>query len=107
MLPRWQTFSPRIDSWVLARRRFEIISQDCFSVAIYPGLIGRNYSRGVVALYGATGGMMDGESDSRMWSLWSLNRVVSENSRYERPYIRLILLLRGLSGEVCGKPTSS
>ena len=49
--------------------------------------IGRKYSRDVVALYCATGGMTDGESDSRVWSLWSLKRVVSENSRYDRPYI--------------------
>ena len=48
---------------------------------------GRKYSRDVVALYRATGGMAEGESDSHVWSLWSLARVVSENSRHERPYI--------------------
>jgi hypothetical protein len=48
---------------------------------------GRKYSRDVVALYRATGGMAEGESDSHAWSLWSLARVASENSRYERPYI--------------------
>jgi len=37
MLPRWQIFSPQIDVWVLAYRRFEIISQDCFIAAIYSG----------------------------------------------------------------------
>ncbi len=49
--------------------------------------IGRKYSRDVVALYCATGGMTDGETDSRFWSLWPLDRVVSENSSYDRPYI--------------------
>jgi hypothetical protein len=48
---------------------------------------GRKYSRDVVALYCATGGMTDGEMDSRVWSLWALDRVVSENSHYDRPYI--------------------
>jgi hypothetical protein len=49
--------------------------------------IGRPYSRDVVALYRATGGMGEGESDSHMWSLWSMERVVSENSRYDRAHI--------------------
>ena len=48
---------------------------------------GRKYSRDVVALYCAIGGMPDGESDSHVWSLWSLDRVISETSRYDRPYI--------------------
>jgi hypothetical protein len=48
---------------------------------------GRRCSRDVVALYCATGGMAEGESDSHVWSLWPLARVVLENSRYERPYI--------------------
>jgi hypothetical protein len=51
------------------------------------GAVGRPYSSDVVALYCATGGMEEGESDSHMWSLWSLERVVTENSRYKRPYI--------------------
>jgi hypothetical protein len=49
--------------------------------------IGRKYARDVIALYSATGGMADGESDSHMWSLWSLDQIVAENSRYDRPYI--------------------
>jgi hypothetical protein len=49
--------------------------------------IGRKYSRDVVALYCAVGGMVDGESDSHVWSLWSLDRVISETSRYDRPDI--------------------
>ena len=49
--------------------------------------IGRKYSRDVIALYSATGGMKDGESDSHLWSLWPLARILSENPRYERPYI--------------------
>ena len=48
---------------------------------------GRRYSSDVVALYCATGGMPDGESDTRMWSLWSLEQVVSENSNYGRPHL--------------------
>ena len=31
--------------------------------------------------------MEDGESDSHLWSLWSLDTVISETSRYSRPYI--------------------
>ncbi len=49
--------------------------------------IGRQYSYDVIALYCATGGMKENESDSRMWSLWSLEQVVPEISNYERPYI--------------------
>jgi hypothetical protein len=49
--------------------------------------LGRAYSRDVVALYSAPGGMEDGYSDSHMWSLWPLQRVVSETARYNRPYI--------------------
>jgi hypothetical protein len=49
--------------------------------------LGRAYSRDVLALYSATGGMEDGYSDSHMWSLWPLQRVVSETARYSRPYI--------------------
>ena len=48
---------------------------------------GRRYSRDVVALYCATGGMPNGESDSHLWSLWSLEQVVSENLCYERPHL--------------------
>lgn len=48
---------------------------------------GRKYSRDVIALYCAVGGMKDYESDSHIWSLWSLDRVVSENSGHDRPYI--------------------
>ena len=46
---------------------------------------GRRYSRDVVALYCATGGMPDGDSDAHAWSLWPLGQVVSESSRYGRP----------------------
>jgi|SRR5918912_3428114 hypothetical protein len=49
--------------------------------------IGRKYSHDVVALYCTTGGMLDGESDSHIWSLWPLARILSENSRYNRSYI--------------------
>ena len=49
--------------------------------------IDRAYSRDVVNLYCATGGMEKGESDSHMWTLWPMDWVVAENSRYERPHI--------------------
>ena len=49
--------------------------------------IGRKYSRDVLTLYSAVGGMRDGESDSHAWSLWPLERVLSENPCYDRPYI--------------------
>ena len=49
--------------------------------------IGRKCSNDVLALYTTTGGMEDGESDSHLWSLWSLDKVISETSRYSRPYI--------------------
>ena len=49
--------------------------------------IGRQCSNDVLALYTTTGGMEDGESDSHLWSLWSLDKVISETSRYSRPYI--------------------
>ena len=48
---------------------------------------GRRYSRDIVALYCATGGMPDGESDDHVWSLWPLEQVVSESSRYGRPHL--------------------
>lgn len=47
--------------------------------------IGRKSSLDVVSLYCATGGMTD--DDHLFWSLWSLDRVVAENLRYDRPYI--------------------
>jgi hypothetical protein len=47
----------------------------------------RAYSRDVLALYAATGGMEDGYWDSHMLSLWSLERVTLEKSRHNRPYI--------------------
>ena len=56
-------------------------------VATKLGTLGRLCSRDVFALYAATGGMEDGECDSHMWSLWSLDRVVSETLSYPRPYI--------------------
>ena len=48
---------------------------------------GRKYSRDLVDLYCATGGMKNGEMDSLLLSLWTLDRVVSEGSGYERPFI--------------------
>ncbi|MDQ3816568.1 MAG: hypothetical protein M3362_02615, partial [Acidobacteriota bacterium] len=48
-------------------------------------ITGRRYSRDVVALYCATGGMVKGGSDAHVWSLWPLEQVVAESSRYGRP----------------------
>ncbi len=48
---------------------------------------GRDISRDVISLYSAVGGMEDYEMDSHCWSLWSLDRLVSENFNYARPYI--------------------
>ena len=48
--------------------------------------LGRAYSRDVLNLYVATGCMEHGYSDSHMWSLWVLNRVIAETSLYDRPY---------------------
>ena len=50
--------------------------------------LGRPYSADVVELYCVTGGMEDGYSDSHMWTLWSLERVVKESAVYPRPHIR-------------------
>lgn len=49
--------------------------------------LNRAYSRDVVALYAATGGMEDGDCDAHMWTLWSLDRVIKETSTYDRPDI--------------------
>jgi hypothetical protein len=57
---------------------------DTYAIATLDS-IGRQSSRDVVNLYCATGGMKD--DDFRFWSLWSLDRVVTENLRYDRPYI--------------------
>jgi hypothetical protein len=56
-------------------------------VAAKLSALGRAYSRDVLALYAVIGGMEDGYSDSHLWSLWSLERVVAETSLYTRPYI--------------------
>lgn len=56
-------------------------------VAAKLSALGRAYSRDVLALYAVTGGMEDGYSDSHLWSLWSLERVVAETGLYTRPYI--------------------
>ena len=57
------------------------------AVAAKLSLLGRPWSRDLQALYAATGGMADGESDSHFWSLWPLEKVISETTRYNRPYI--------------------
>ncbi len=48
---------------------------------------GRKYSRDVISLYCATGGMKDSDWDNYCVSFWSLNEVVAENSGYSRPHI--------------------
>jgi hypothetical protein len=57
--------------------------------AVYAALnaTGRKYSRDVVALYRTTGGMANDQLDNRGWSLWSLDRIVAENLRYQLPYL--------------------
>ena len=63
-------------------------SADEVSVVAALDKTGRRYSSDVVALYCATGGMPDGESDAHMWTLWPLEQVVSENANYlERPHL--------------------
>ena len=49
--------------------------------------VGRKYSRDVVGLYLITGGMKEGEEDARCFSLWSIDRLIAENSSYKRPHI--------------------
>ena len=46
---------------------------------------GHKFSRDVVDLYCVTGGMED--ADGALWALWPLERIISENAAYERPYI--------------------
>ena len=43
---------------------------------------GRPISRDVIELYSLTGGMVDGESDPRLFNLWDLDRVIEENRKY-------------------------
>jgi hypothetical protein len=49
--------------------------------------VGRKYSSDVVGLYLITGGMKEGEEDARCFSLWSIDRLIAENSSYKRPHI--------------------
>jgi hypothetical protein len=49
--------------------------------------LNRQISRDVLLLYSTTGGFADYDTDPHFWSLWELPRVVSENAKYERPYI--------------------
>ena len=75
-----------IEKWKLEGVALHPPSDELVVVAKLSSL-GRPLSRDVLALYSATGGMQDGYSDSHMWSLWSLERVISETLRYSRPYI--------------------
>ena len=49
--------------------------------------IDRKHSQDVIALYSRTGGMKSGESESHLFSLWSLDRLTSETLKYGRPHI--------------------
>ena len=49
--------------------------------------LSRSYSSDLLDLYAETGGMKDGESDSHLWSLWPVEKVISETAAYNRPYI--------------------
>lgn len=46
---------------------------------------GRPFSRDLVNLYCATGGMGDSEMDDSMLCLWTLDRVVEEGRKEQRP----------------------
>ena len=48
---------------------------------------GRKVSRDVIDLYCLTGGMENGRDDAFGWSLWPLDRVVSETLSYKPPHI--------------------
>lgn len=50
--------------------------------------IGRLISRDVVELYAVTGGMDDDGSDSNLFSLWNLDRVIEENAHHRGPDLR-------------------
>jgi hypothetical protein len=47
--------------------------------------LGRNVSKDVISLYCTTGGMYD--ADSFSWSLWTLDRIATENASHDSPYI--------------------
>lgn len=49
---------------------------------------GRPFARDVVRLYCMTGGMDDGEMDDRLLCLWTLERLVMQNSKHARPHLR-------------------
>jgi hypothetical protein len=48
--------------------------------------LGRSFSRDVVGLYCATGGM-DDEADGECLTLWTLERMVAENLKSPRPQL--------------------
>ena len=48
---------------------------------------GRQISRDVIELYCTTGGMVDQAIDNHFWSLWTLERVVTESAKYPGPYL--------------------
>jgi hypothetical protein len=75
-----------IEKWKLEELELHSPSEESIVVAKL-GALGRAFSRDVLNLYVTTGGMQDGYSDSHMWSLWSLDRVISETSHYARPHI--------------------
>lgn len=62
------------------------------------GRTGRAFSRDLVALYTATGGMPDGEVEGNTLCLWSLERLVEENLKSGRP---LLLFMDFLINSFC------
>jgi hypothetical protein len=48
---------------------------------------GQPVSKDLIALYCLTGGMESGCLDNTLWSLWPIEEVVAETSRFQRPYI--------------------
>jgi hypothetical protein len=75
-----------IEKWKLEGVALEPPLEESVVKARFSAL-GRVCSRDVLALYTATGGMEDGYSDSHLWSLWPLQKVVLETARYGKPYI--------------------
>lgn len=75
-----------IEGW---RKQRIVLLEPCEEAATVSGLaqIGRNVSRDVIEMYCVTGGMEDGESDERLFSLWSLDRVKTDNAQCACPRI--------------------
>ena len=56
-------------------------------VAATLGRLGRPLSQDIIGLYCLTGGMSVDEMDDVCLTLWTLNRVISDNSKSPGPYL--------------------